>query len=137
MSDHMASGHVPSSFELQNASATTNHRSSAAIPGGGADSLSVNVDEHFKSANVSDFGFKGDLSSVFPIEGGATNENVFGFIDRMGDTLAPMKFSTQPALAPVTSEFTNANLSHVSIGEQTKSGLTGNTAIISGQQQGH
>jgi hypothetical protein len=126
---------APSSDQLQMASehGSGNHRSSTSIPStGGADNLSVDISANLKAGTV-DLGCNGDLSSVISLGEGAMNGNVFGWVDNA--TFAPLKLSTEPALANVQSELSKANLSSVAIGEQTGAKIQGNTGIVSGGAQ--
>ena len=111
------------------------HRSSTSIPSGGADTLSVNIDEHSKIGGSIDFGVGGNLSTIFPTQDAALGQSVFSFADKMGDTLAPMKFSTSAAIGPIESEMSKANLTAVTPGQQLSAGQ-GYQSILPSQQGG-
>lgn len=124
----------PSSFEISNqmhGNPGSKVQGGGGIPNtGGADNLSVDIGAHLKSANVNDFGLGGDVKNTLAL-GDLAGQSVFAWADNA--TFAPFKLSVEPAIAPIESELTKANLTSVSLGEQTGAKIQGNTGIISQQ----
>lgn len=107
------------------------------VPAGSPELIGANLDEHSKiggSIHLADFG---NISQSIIPGGAALGENIFAFADKMGDTLAPLKFSTEAALAPLKTELDKAGLESVTPGKQFDAGITGRTGAIVNEGQGH
>lgn len=131
MSEAAAAG--PSSFEVSNNmqhNPGSSVQSGSRIPNtGGADNLSVDIGAYLKGGSVNDFGLGGDVKTALALPEGIANQSVFAWADNA--TFAPFKLSVEPAIAPIESELAKANLTSVSLGEQTGAKIHGNTGLIS------